>query len=495
MQQYLKLNQENLSRLPEEIRTPGYNRRQVKAGIIHIGVGAFHRSHQAFFTDQILHNSENSNWGICGIALLESDRSNYNALKAQDGLYTLTVANPDGSSETMVPGSLIEFMFAPENPNAVIEKIAHQDIKIITLTITEGGYNFNSEGEFLMNQPLVQWDLNHPGQPKTVFGYLTMGLKRRMERSLKGLTIQSCDNIQKNGDLLKRMLLTFIKVSEPDLAAWVEREVTFPNSMVDRITPAATESDSEYIRKAFGIEDRCPVVCEPFVQWVIEDNYSQGRPRWESAGVQFAGDVAPFEKMKIRLLNAGHSLLGFLGALHGYTYIHEVVNDPVFARLLRDFMDKEVIPVLDEVPGINMKEYKDMLFYRFGNPRIRDRVARICQQSSAKIPKFLLPTVHDQLLRGGPVERSALVIAAWCRYSEGIDEKGKKYQIDDEISNILQAKAISSHKDPLAFLEIEKVFGDLIKSERFIKAYVRSLECLYHKGASACAVEISGTSF
>ncbi|NMC38410.1 MAG: mannitol dehydrogenase family protein [Bacteroidales bacterium] len=495
MQQYLKLNQENLFRLPAGIMTPGYDRRQVKAGIIHIGVGAFHRSHQAYYTDLILRDKKNSNWGICGIALLESDMRNYTALAAQDGLYTLTVAKPDGSSETIVPGSLIEYMFAPENPDAVIEKIANPDIKIITLTITEGGYNFNTAGEFLLNETSVQWDISHPAQPKTVFGYLAMGLKRRMERSLKGLTIQSCDNIQKNGDLLKRMLLSFIKVSDPGLVAWVEKEVTFPNSMVDRITPAATETDTEYIRNAFGIEDRCPVVCEPFVQWVIEDNYAQGRPDWESAGVQFADDVAPFEKMKIRLLNAGHSLLGFLGVLHGYTYIHEVVNDPVFARLLRDFMDNEVTPVLDEVPGTDLSRYKDSLLERFGNPRIRDKVARICQQSSAKIPKFLLPTIHDQLRRGAPVERSALVIAAWCRYAEGFDENGSKYQIEDEMSDILQEKAIASHLNPLAFLEIEKVFGDIIRSERFTKAYLRSLNCLYHKGAAACAGESVDISF
>jgi mannitol 2-dehydrogenase len=495
MQQYLKLNQVNLSRLPSGIRIPGYDRGQVKAGIIHIGVGAFHRSHQAYYTDLILRDKKNSNWGICGIALLDSDRPNYTDLAAQDGLYTLTVAKPDGSYDTMVPGSLIEYLFAPDNPGAVIEKIAHPDIKIITLTITEGGYNFNSSGEFLMNEPLVQWDLSHPGQPKTVFGYLAMGLKRRMERSLNGLTIQSCDNIQKNGDLLKKMLLTFIKESEPGLAAWVEKEITFPNSMVDRITPAATESDTEYIRNTFGIEDKCPVVCEPFVQWVIEDKYAQGRPDWESAGVQFADDVAPFEKMKIRLLNAGHSLLGFPGALHGYTYIHEVVNDPVFARLLRDFMEKEVTPVLDEVPGTDLNGYKDSLFKRFGNPRIRDKVTRICQQSSAKIPKFLLPTVHDQLRRGGPVGRSALVIAAWCRYAEGYDEKGRKYQIEDEMGDILLEKAVASHKDPLAFFQIEKVFGDIIRSERFTKAYMRSLECIYHKGAAGCAVELNDNSF
>ena len=243
--------------------------------------------------------------------------------------------------------------------------------------------------------------------------------------------------------------------------------------MVDRITPVTTPSDIENLKSVYGIEDLWPVVCEPFIQWIIEDNYSNGRPDWESVGVQFVQDVSPFEKMKIRLLNAGHSLLGFTGALHGYTYIHEVVHDQLFAKFLRDFMDKEVTPVLDKVPGIDLNLYKDSLIERFGNSHIRDQVSRICLQSSAKIPKFLLPTIHEQLQAGGPIGRSATVIAAWCRYAEGIDEAGK-YIIKDDMKDILQEKALLSHQDHLAFLRIETIFGDLINSKKFTEAYVNS---------------------
>jgi mannitol 2-dehydrogenase len=228
------------------------------------------------------------------------------------------------------------------------------------------------------------------------------------------------------------------------------------------------------------------VICEPFCQWVIEDKFSDGRPQWEKSGAQFVTDVSPYEKMKIRLLNAGHSLLGFSGALHGYTFIHEVVHDKLFAGFLRDFMDMEVTPVLDEVPGINLDSYKDNLFERFGNPQIKDKVARICLQSSAKIPKFLLPTVREQIKAGGPVDLSALVVAAWCRYSEGYDEGGNKYNVEDDMSAILQEMAVRSHQDPLAFLKIEPVFGDLINSEKFIHAYTNALKCLYKKGVAAC---------
>ncbi len=491
MKEIIKLNAKNLHLLPKEVAVPAYERSKIKTGIAHIGIGGFHRAHEAYYTDQILHNGGVTNWGICGIALLETDRKIYNVLAEQDGLFTLMTTEPDGTLDVRVIGSIVEYLFAPENPEAIIEKLASADIKIITLTITEGGYNFSSAtGEFVINEPLIQWDLNNPENPKTVFGYVTQALKRRKDRGTGGLTIQSCDNIQKNGDLLKRMLLAYVKEAEPGLTGWIEKRITFPNSMVDRITPVTQPSDIENLKSVYGIEDAWPVVCEPFIQWIIEDNYSNGRPDWESAGVQFVQDVSPFEKMKIRLLNAGHSLLGFTGALRGYTYIHEVVHDQLFARFLRDFMDKEVTPVLDEVPGIDLNDYKDKLFERFGNVRIRDKVARICLQSSAKIPKFLLPTIREQLKTGGPVECSALVVAAWCRYAEGFDGAGNKYTVEDEMKEILQEKALASHQDPLSFLRIEPVFGDLINSERFTEAYVNALQCLYKKGVIACIASL-----
>lgn len=490
MQEIIKLNAKNLHLLPPEVAVPAYDRSEIKAGIAHIGIGSFHRSHEAFYTDQILEHHDSKNWGICGIALLDTDSKIFKTLTDQDGLYTLMITEPSGTLVARIIGSIIEYLFAPENPDAVIEKMADPDIKIITLTITEGGYNFNSAtGEFQIDEPLIQQELKNPENPKTVFGYITQALKRRRDRGTPGLTIQSCDNIQKNGDLLKRMLIAYVKEAEPGLTDWIEKQVTFPNSMVDRITPVTTQMDIENLKSAYGIEDAWPVVCEPFIQWIIEDNYSNGRPEWESAGAQFVQDVIPFEKMKIRLLNAGHSLLGLTGALHGYIYIHEVVNDQLFAKFLLDFMDKEVTPVLDEVPGINIGAYKDSLFERFGNSQIKDKVARICLQSSAKIPKFLLPTIREQLRADGPIECSALVIAAWCRYAEGFDEAGNKYPIEDEMKVILQEKAHYSHQDPLSFLRIETIFGDLINSKKFTETYVSSLQCLYQKGVIECVKE------
>lgn len=494
MRETIKLNAKNLSRLSKEVAIPVYDRSKIKTGIAHIGIGAFHRSHEAFYTDQVLHGNDATPWGICGIALLEADRKIFNTLSDQDGLYTLMTTASDGTLTARVIGSITEYLFAPDNPDDVIEKMADPDIKIITLTITEGGYNFSAAtGEFRMDEPSIQWDLNNAESPKTVFGYITQALKRRRDRGIPGLTIQSCDNIQKNGDLLKKMLLTYAKEAEPSLTGWIEKHVTFPNSMVDRITPVTKPSDIETLKSVYGIEDAWPVVCEPFVQWIIEDDYSEGRPDWESSGVHFVTDVTPFEKMKIRLLNAGHSLLGFSGAVHGYTYIHEVVQDKLFAGFLRDFMDNEVTPVLDEVPGIDPGAYKEKLFERFGNSMIKDTVSRICSQSSAKIPKFLLPTIFEQIKAGGQVECSALVVATWCRYAEGIDEAGNKYPVEDEMKEILQEKALGSHDDPLSFLRNEAIFGDLINSRKFTETYVNALQSLYQQGIAATLKKRYGT--
>jgi mannitol 2-dehydrogenase len=484
MQLIRKLSVRNLPLLPKEVAVPAYDRLGIKPGIVHIGIGGFHRAHEAFYTDLLLHHPSAEDWGICGVALLDSDRRIFDTLLHQDGLYTLLITLSDGSLTARVIGSLVEFLFAPENPDAVLEKMADPGIKIITLTITEGGYNFDTAtGEFLIREPSVQWDLNHPEKPKTIFGYIAQALKRRKERGSGGLTIQSCDNIQKNGDILKKMLLTYVQEAEPILTGWIEKHVTFPNSMVDRITPVTTQSDIEKLRTVYGIEDGWPVVCEPFIQWVIEDNYANGRPDWESVGVQFVNDVGPYEKMKIRLLNAGHSLLGFLGSLYGCDTIDEAVKVPLLGYLLREFMDKEVTPVLGKIEGINLEEYKDSLFQRFGNPHIKDRLSRICLESSAKIPKFLLPTIKEQLARGGPILRSTLVVAAWSRYLELAVSPGYPYEIEDKMKDVLCESAMASLSgDPLAFLRIEAVFNDLVHNKRFVDSYLLIVGSLRKNG-------------
>lgn len=492
MKNSIKLNQKNLLAIANQISTPCYNRSELKTGIVHVGIGGFHRSHQALYTDQLLHDESITNWGICGVALLEFDQKIYNTLKAQDGLYTLIVKELDGTLTKRVIGSIVDYLFAPENPLAVIEKMANPDIKIITLTITEGGYNYNeATGEFDDNNPSIQYDIQNPKSPKTIFGYLTQALKLRRDRNIKGCTIQSCDNIQGNGHITKKMLLSYVKLAEPDLITWIASNVSFPNSMVDRITPATIPSDILELQESSGIEDQWPVVCEPFKQWVIEDDFIAGRPQWEKVGAQFVKDVEPYERMKLSLLNAGHSVLGILGALMGYETIDEAVNNPSINTFLRHFMDNEVTPVLGNLEGVDLKSYKYSLVERFGNIYIKDQIDRICSESSAKIPIFILPTVNKQLELHGSVEYAAFVIAAWAIYSLGRDENRNSLNIKDAMVDVLHKKAIEAKDKPELFLDIESVFGNIKESELFVESYTNAYQNILKHGVEKCVIAIN----
>jgi mannitol 2-dehydrogenase len=273
--------------------------------------------------------------------------------------------------------------------------------------------------------------------------------------------------------VLNRMLLAYVNAAEPGLAEWIQKNIAFPNSMVDRITPVITVKEKENLKAVFSIDDSCPVVCEPYMQWVIEDTYASGRPSWEAVGAKFVKDVAPYEKMKIRLLNAGHSLLGFLGTLSDCHTVDEAVGVPLIADFLRSFMDRDVTPVLGTVEGINLEKYKDDLIQRFGNPYIKDNLSRICMESSAKIPKFVLPTIRENLESGGEIKHAAVIIAAWCRYLELAGTPGHTYEVQDGMKDVLQLNALASaRKDPLAFIKTETLFGDLVKSERFVSSYL-----------------------
>jgi len=481
MKKLLRLNQENLSQLPESIARPTYDRNAVTAGIVHIGVGGFHRSHEACYTDDLLASADANAWGICGVGLREADRKIADILKRQDYLYTLIVKHPDGQIVNRVIGSLIDFMLGCDNPGAVTDRMAAESTRIVSLTITEGGYNFNqATGEFEFGNPDVVHDLENRETPKTVFGYLTESLRKRRAAGLPPFTVQSCDNIQHNGDMARKMLLAFAQKQDPDLADWIGREVCFPNAMVDRITPVTTPADIETLEGESGVKDEWPVTCEPFCQWVIEDKFSNGRPAWESVGAQFVPDVTPYETMKIRLLNAGHSVLGLLGAIHGHETIDGCVADPLFATYLRRFMDFEATPVLAPVEGIDLEAYKDSLLERFGNPNIKDNLARICLESSSKLPTFLIPTITENLARGGSTEYATLVIAAWCYYSDkGVDCHGKKLEIVDGMKEELHNAAADTANDKLSFLRVETVFGNLAHEKAFTEVYTRMLDSLY----------------
>lgn len=477
----MKLNKTNISKIGTQIPVPTYDRKQLKTGIVHIGVGGFHRSHQAYYIHQLLQKHGATDWAICGVGLREADRNMANVLEEQDYLYTLVTQHPDGKVESEVIGAITEYLLAVDTPQLVIDKMAHPDTKIVSLTITEGGYNFNpNTGDFNFENPDIQHDLAHPEAPKTVYGYLTAALRKRLASGLPPFTILSCDNIQHNGDMARKMVLAFTKKQDIALADWIEKEVGFPNAMVDRITPVTTPEVTDYLENTYGIIDQWCVVCEPFIQWVIEDNFSNGRPPLENVGVQFVPDVTPYEKMKIRLLNAGHSALGLLGAIHGHPTINACMEDETFVTYLHAFLDIEATPILGVIEGIDLDDYKDILLQRFANPNIKDSVSRICSESSAKLPKFLIATIHDNLATGGSIKFATLIIAAWCYYSDkGMDRHGHPIEIIDAMSTELHQAAKQTKTDPLAFVRQESLFDKLFKNERFTKLYTEAVQKIY----------------
>ncbi|WP_372753523.1 mannitol dehydrogenase family protein [Mariniflexile sp.] len=467
---------ENVDTLKTDVSTPMFDRDQVITSIAHIGVSNFHRAHQAYYMHELIEKHNELNFGICGIDLLDSDRKIYNVLKDQDGLYTLITKDPSGVHQTKIISSIVEYFFGPENPIAVIERLANPDIKIISLTIAEDGYHLNEiTGEFDLNHPAVAEDIKNPFNPKTVFGYLTQAFKLRKLRGLSGCTILSCDNIKSNGDTMRQSFLSYVSNVEPDLLNWLLENTTFPNSMVDRITPLTLPEDIETLKQDFLIDDQWPVVCGSFSSWIIEDDFLHKRPQWEKVGVQFVKNIEPYEDMKLQLLNAGHSVLGILGTLNGYKTVHEAANDEDFICFLKGYMDEEVVPVLDLVENLSIEDYKTTLISRFRNPHIHDSLSRICNESSAKIPAFILPTIKKQLAKNQIINRAAFVIAAWCKYNDGVDDNGKTYNIMDSISNKLIRTAALSHQNPIKFLQIESVFQDLYSNDVFTKKYLHYL--------------------
>lgn len=479
----MKLNKSNISKIGTQMHVPSYDRKQLKTGIVHIGVGGFHRAHQALVVQQLLEIDGNQDWGICGIGLREGDRKIAEVFNKQDCLYTLITRHPGGNVDSEVMGQMIDFLLAPDNPQTVIDRIAHPDTKILSLTITEGGYNLRSDGEFDLDNADIQHELNNPDDPKTIYGYLSAALSIRKEKGQAPFTVMSCDNIQHNGTVIKKMLLSFLRAQDKDLAAWAEKEVAFPNSMVDRITPVTTAAELDYLKDHFDLEDEWPVTCEPFLQWVIEDNFSNGRPDFDKVeGVQFVPDVTPYEKMKIRLLNAGHSVLGIFGALMGIQTIDACTENAQLRKVLRKFWDQEATPVLAKVEGIDLEDYKDSLIERFANLNIKDSVGRICTESSAKLPKFVLPTIAENLQKGGEIKIATLLIAAWCYYSDKqVDQNGQPLEIVDAMADQLHQAAQKTTEDPLSFLRVKEVFGDLIENQAFTELYIELANRFYEK--------------
>ncbi|MBV9568045.1 MAG: mannitol dehydrogenase family protein, partial [Hyphomicrobiales bacterium] len=441
--------------------------------------------HQAIYVEDALAAGERD-WGIVAASLRQPGTRD--ALELQGGLYTLASKSVDGCRLRVV-GALRRFLVAPQNPAALIGAMANPAIRIVTLTVTEKGYCHDpATGELNEEHPDIRADLSMPGRPRSTTGFLVEALRRRREAGSAPFTLVSCDNLPANGQTLRRVVTRHARLLDPDLAAFIAGEVAFPSTMVDRIVPATTDADRAEISRRLGLSDAWPVLTEPFTQWVIEDKFPQGRPRVEDYGAELVAEVAPYETMKLRLLNASHSTLAYLGYLAGYETIAETVADESFARLVRGLMDEEMGPTLSLPAGADVEAYKRALIERFRNPALRHRTWQIAMDGSQKLPQRLLAGARERIAAGAPIKRIALSVAAWMRYVGGVDEKGAPIDVRDPFAKRLRALSDAAGGDgrriAASLIRVREIFGDdLAQSPSFSEPVTCALELLLRVGA------------
>lgn len=488
----MKLSETVLPRLSERMAVPTYDRSAVSAGIVHIGVGHFHRAHQAMYLDRLLAAGE-TDWAIWGIGVRSGDAL-ATRLVEQDCLYTLTAKHPDGTTTSTVIGSIIGYTSAADDGEGAVARLADPATRIISLTVTEGGYGIDAvTGEFSgRDDPRITADLADPASHRSWLGLVVQGLRRRRETGAGPVTLMSCDNMQDNGHVARTVLTGFVDRVAPDLAEWVAASVTFPNSMVDRVVPNTTEEDRERLRRDFDLDDAWPVTGEPFSQWVVQDDFAAGRPPLETVGVDVVDAVEPYEIMKLRLANGTHQASCFFGHLLGYEFVHEAIADPDINAMLLRYIDTEAVPTLQPIPGVDMNAWGRTVLERFGNPQLRDPISRICEDTSNRIPRFLLPTVRDQLARGGPVRICAAVVAGWARYAQGSDERGRPIDVRDPRSAVVTPAAQAENASPGSFLALTDIFGDLGAQPPFAERFREAFDALQTQGTRALVRALSG---
>lgn len=462
------------------IVVPNYDRSDITPGILQVGVGNFHRSHVGAYVDDLLNTGESNDWGIVGAGMYSAKRRD--DLEPQDWLQTLVERDGQGAKARVI-GSMVDFLpVQPGKHTAMYEKMLEPDIKIVSLLLTEGGY-FLSNGSFDPAIPDIKHDIENPDEPKTIFGVLVKALKERKNNGIEPFTVMSCDNLPHNGDVVKSVVVGLAALMDTSLAEWIEDSVAFPNSMVDRITPATSENELTYLRENFdGLKDVSPVFCEPFRQWVLEDKFCSGRPPLEQVGVQFVPDVTPYETMKIRILNGGHASLCYPSALLGVGYVHESMEHPTIGPFLDCIERNEIIPTVPPVPDTDLQEYWKIIAARFSNPTIMDTIDRNCYDGFNRQPKFIVPVVREALEKGESVDGLALVSAMWCRYCQGQREDGSTIEPNDPIWDKLQGRALKAKEEPAIWLEMQEVYGDVGKNLKFVEAFTNAMKSLEENG-------------
>ena len=476
--------------LPAHVQQPRYDRSQLRSRIVHFGFGAFHRAHQALLTDRVL-NANGGDWGICEISLFSGDVL-MSQLRAQDHLFTVLEKGAEGNHPIIV-GAVRECLNAKlDSLAAIIEKFCEPQVAIVSLTITEKGYCIDpATGRLDMQNARIIHDLEHPSEPHSAPGILVEALHRRRERGLPAFTVLSCDNIPDNGHVVKNAVLGMAQKRSAALAEWIKDQVSFPGTMVDRIVPAATDASLAEITQELGVEDPCAISCEPFIQWVVEDNFVAGRPEWEAAGVQMVKDVLPWEQMKLRMLNGSHSFLAYLGYLAGYAHINECMEDACFRDAARRLMLDEQAPTL-RITDVDLTAYADSLIERFANPALQHRTWQIAMDGSQKLPQRMLDGIRVHLERQSPWPLLALGVAGWIRYVSGTDDRGNDIDVRDPLSGKIRAIVdASGDADRVnALLELSEVFGqDLVQNGRFVEAVNQAYQRIVRHGARQAVIE------
>ncbi len=484
----MKPTNATLKDLPEGVAAPRYDRMKLKPGIVHIGCGNFHRAHMAVYLDDLFGLGKSHDWAIIGAGVRAGDAKMRAALAAQDFLSSVIELSP-GQLSARVIGAMVDYVPVEEGNRPLIAAMSDPDIRIVSLTVTEGGYFTDPDtGTFSPDHDDIRHDAAHPETPRTAFGAIAQALSRRRKAGVAPFTVMCCDNLPHNGQVTHDAVVGVARQFDPELADWIAVNVSFPNAMVDRITPA-TGPREVALAKRFGIDDAAPVTCEPFRQWVMEDKFPNGRPEFEAVGVTFTDRVDLFEMMKIRILNGGHAIIAYPGGLAGIELVHEAMREGQIGAFLDTVLTNEVLPIVPPVPGTDLKDYKSLIIERFSNPEIADTIRRLCLDGSNRQPKFIVPSIRDALKKGTPCDGLILLSAMWCRYCYGEDETGQSIAANDPNWDLLRERAVAAKQTPLAWLSISTVYGDLAANADFAARFGAALQDVWARGSRAAMAD------
>ncbi len=480
----MKPTNATLPQLPAGVGAPRYDRTRLTPGIVHIGCGNFHRAHMAVYLDDLFALGASQDWAIIGAGVRAGDAKMRAALSEQDFLSSVIELSP-GNLSARVVGAMIDFVPVEDGNAALIAAMSDPKIRIVSLTVTEGGYFTDPDtGTFSPDHDDIRHDAAHPDAPRTAFGAIAKALSRRRKAGIAPFTVMCCDNLPHNGNVTHDAVVGVARAFDAELADWIDAQVSFPNAMVDRITPATGPREVALARR-FGIDDAAPVTCEPFRQWVMEDRFPNGRPALERVGVTFTDRVDLFEMMKIRILNGGHAIIAYPGGLAGIELVHEAMQDDQIRAFLDTVLTTEVLPIVPPVPETDLLDYKRLIIQRFSNPEVADTIRRLCLDGSNRQPKFIIPSIRDALKAGTPAEGLILLSALWCRYCYGVDEAGVAIAPNDPNWDMLTARAKAAKDDPAQWFAMSAVYGDLAGHAGFAARFAAALRDVWARGSRA----------